>query len=244
MSAAMKIRYSVVLPAYNEAESIGRAVEKVAGALKGLAAEVIVAEDGSQDGTLAAARKAAKRFGIVRVLHFEGRLGRGGALVNAFSKARGQFVAYIDADLSPDPNALKELFAALEGCDVVTASRYAPGAKAKREFSRLTASSVFNFLVQLVLGSRLADHQCGLKAFRKPAILEICKSVKSRGWFWDTEVLVLAQKMGYRTAEVPVSWNETRFAGQSKVNFLADSLKMFSDIIAMRLRLWKAGILY
>jgi glycosyltransferase involved in cell wall biosynthesis len=240
----MAIKYSVILPAYNEAESIGRAIGKVAGALKGLPAEVIVAEDGSRDGTFQAAKKAARGFSNVRVFHFEGRLGRGGALINAFSKAKGEFVAYIDTDLSPDPKALRELFTALEGCDVVTGSRYAPGAKAKRELSRLTASSVFNFLVQIVLGSGLRDHQCGLKAFKKPVILEICKRVKSRGWFWDTEVLVLAQKMGYRTAEVPIAWSEERFAGQSKVNFLRDSLRMFADIVAMRLRLWKRGILY
>ena len=238
------ILYSVVLPAHNEAESIGRGVARVAAAIKGLPAELIVAEDGSRDGTLAAARKAARRFRNVRVFHFAGRLGRGGALNHAFSKARGKYVAYIDTDLSPDPMALASLFAALGENDVVTGSRYAPGAIAKRDFSRLTASSAFNFIVQVLLGSSLRDHQCGLKAFRKKAVLEICKRVESRGWFWDTEVLVLAQKMGYRVVEVPIRWSEERFAGQSKVNFFRDSLRMLADIISMRLRLWKNGIAY
>ena len=70
------------------------------------------------------------------------------------------------------------------------------------------------------------------------------KRGEGRDWFWDTEVLVLAQKMGYRVVEVPIRWSEERFAGQSKVNFFRDSLRMLADIISMRLRLWKNGIAY
>ncbi len=228
------MRVSIVLPAYNEAKRLRKAVQEVAKAADkiGYDYEIIIAEDGSTDGTDKIAAELAKEKENVVHLHSDERLGRGKALMNAFSKASGDIVVYMDVDLATDLKHLKELVDAIakEGYDVATGSRLMEASKAERPLKRDIASKVYNFLVRLFLGSKIKDHQCGFKAFRKQAILEIGKHVKDNHWFWDTEVLVLAQKMGYKVKEIPVEW---RHGGETKVEFGKDVVYMFSQIMRM-----------
>jgi hypothetical protein len=229
------MRVSIVLPAYNEANRLQNTVEKVVEAAKktGYDFEIIVAEDGSTDGTDEIAAELARNYENIIHLHSDERLGRGRALINAFSKANGEIVVYMDVDLSTDLKHLKELIdtIAVDGYDVVTGSRLMKESVADRPFKRDFASRGYNFLVRLFLGSELRDHQCGFKAFKRDVILEICKKVKDNHWFWDTEVLVLAQKMGYRVKEIPVTWTH---GGDTKVKLGKDTVYMFSQIV----RLW------
>ncbi len=228
------MRVSIVLPAYNEAKRLRRAVLEVMKAVENLGYEyeIIIAEDGSTDGTdRIAAELAAKNERIIH-LHSNERLGRGRALMNAFRAAKGDVVVYMDVDLSTDLQHLRELIDAVanEGYDVATGSRLMGTSKAERPLKRDLASRVYNFLVRLFLGSKIRDHQCGFKAFRRSAILEIGKHVKDNHWFWDTEVLVTAQKMGYRVKEIPVRW---KHGGDTKVEFGRDVVYMFSQIMRM-----------
>ena len=239
----MKLDYSIVLPVFNESATLEHAVAKIVSALAGLDAEIIIAEDGSTDGTYDAAKRLAKKFPSVRVLHSAEKLVRGRALAAAFKRARGRVVAYMDSDLSTDLASLKPLLACAKECDVVTGSRYLKESKLQRDRTRLAASTVFNFLVRLVLGSRLADHQCGFKAFSREAILKLSKLSQSTAWFWDTEILVLATKLGYCVREIPVKWKE-RNSGESKVRLPRDSLEMLREMLGLRLRLWTRGVLY
>jgi len=231
-----------VLPAYNEAKALPAAVEAARGELrkiKGLRFEIIIAEDGAVDETPQVAERLARRFKEVRHLHSARRLGRGKALYNAFRAAAGDCVGYMDVDLATPPKHLKELAGYCRDFDVVTGSRYAAGAKASRSSSRGFLSGGFNFLVRLSLGSRLFDHQCGFKAFRKKAALDLCARARSRHWFWDTEVLVLAQKLGYRVKEFPVEWSEKGARGKTKVDLRRDVWEMFASIVRMRIALWR-----
>ncbi len=225
---------SIVLPAYNEAKRIKKAVERVINTAKsiGYDFEVIIAEDGSTDGTDKIASELAKKYAEVRHIHSNERLGRGRALKNAFKEAKGDIVVYMDVDLSTDLKHLKELVdsIAVEGYDIATGSRLLKDSKAERPVKRAIASKVYNSLVRLLLGSKIKDHQCGFKAFKRDVILKICEDVKDNHWFWDTEVLVLAQKRGYKVKEIPVVWKQSE---DTKVRFGRDSLYMFSQIFRM-----------
>jgi len=227
------MKVSIVLPAYNEAKRLRNAVERIEEHVKelGYDYEIVIAEDGSTDGTDKIAREIAEINPRVKHIHSAERLGRGRALKNAFRNCSGDIVVYMDVDLSTDLKHLKEIVSAIaEGYDIATGSRLMKESKAKRPLKRDVASKAYNFLVRLLLGSKIHDHQCGFKAFRKSAILELGEMVKDTHWFWDTEVLVLAQKKGYKVKEIPVTWEH---GGETKVRFRKDVLYMFFQILRM-----------
>jgi uncharacterized protein (TIRG00374 family) len=226
----------VVLPAYNEAANIKKAVFATAETLFKITDhfEIIIAEDGSTDGTDRIASELSKEYPYVVHLHSDKRQGRGKALSRAFKAASGEVLCYIDVDLATDMKYLEKLIRAVskEGYDFATGSRMMRESDAKRPLKRELASRGYNFLVRLFLHSKLCDHQCGFKAFRREALFELLDEVENEHWFWDTEVLVRAQHKGYRVMEFPVYW---RHGGSSKVNLAKDIKGMGSEIF----RLWR-----
>jgi len=227
------MKVSIILPAYNEAKRIEKAVKVVKEYLKrsNYDYEIIIAEDGSTDGTDKIAERLAKSNSRIIHLHSNERLGRGKALTNAIRQAKGDIVAYLDVDLSTDMKHLKELIDAIaRGYDVATGSRLMRGSKTERPFKRDLASRIYNLLVRLMLGSKLRDHQCGFKAFRKSSILPLLDKIKDNYWFWDTELLVLAQKFDLKVKEIPVKWKQSE---DTKVRFAKDVSYMFSQILRM-----------
>ncbi|RLI85465.1 MAG: dolichol-P-glucose synthetase [Archaeoglobales archaeon] len=227
------MKVSVILPTYNEAERIENTVNVVKRYLDDLGYdyEIIIAEDGSTDGTDEIARRLSENDSRIVHIHSDERLGRGKALTNAIKHAKGEIVAYIDVDLSTDIKHLKELFnSILEGYDVATGSRLIEGSETERPLKRDLASKVYNFLVRILLGSKLRDHQCGFKAFRRSSILPLLDKVRDNHWFWDTEILVLAQKEGLKVREFPVRWKQSE---HTKVKLTKDVIYMFSQIVRM-----------
>jgi len=226
----------VVLPAYNEAANIEKAVFVTAETLSKITDhfEIIIAEDGSTDGTDRIASDLSKQYAYVVHLHSDKRQGRGKALSRAFKAASGEILCYIDVDLATDMKYLEKLVRAVstDSYDFATGSRMMRESDAKRPFKREFASRGYNFLVRLFLRSKLYDHQCGFKAFRREALFELLDEIENEHWFWDTEVLVRAQHRGYRVAEFPVYW---RHGGSSKVNMAKDVKGMGSEIF----RLWR-----
>jgi glycosyltransferase involved in cell wall biosynthesis len=219
---------SVVLPAYNEANSLENAVSKIIKALEKITPsyEIIIAEDGSTDGTDKVAVSLSKRYSCIKHLHRNERLGRGTALNNAFKKASGRILVYMDVDLATNVEQLKSLVGAVseEGYDFATGSRMLPESKVERSRTRDTVSKVYNFLVRTMLGSEVKDHQCGFKAFRREPLMQLLDKVVANHWFWDTEILVRASHRGYKTKEIPVEWTCGR---ETKVNLIKDSFNMF-----------------
>ncbi|MDH7510560.1 MAG: glycosyltransferase family 2 protein [Methanolinea sp.] len=204
---------TVVIPVYNDRESLSVAIPRSLKAMGSVAStfELIVAEDGSTDGSALVVREWESRDNRVRLLHNDERLGRGKALSRAFSAARGDIVCYYDVDLATDLAHLPDLVRAIrEGYDIATGSRLLPESRIDRSGSRELASRTYNFLVRTILGSRVYDHQCGFKAFRKARLLSLLPEVRDTHWFWDTEVLVRAQRRGYTVKEFPVRWREGR----------------------------------
>ena len=195
--------------------------------------EIIIAEDGSTDGTDRIAAELADTHEYVKHLHSDARQGRGRALNRAFKFASGDILCYIDVDLATDMKHLSELIDAIryEGYDFSTGSRMMPTSDVKRPLKRGIASKGFNFLTRNFLRSELYDHQCGFKGFKRESLFELMDSVEDEHWFWDTELLVRAQHAGYKVKEFPVIW---RHGGATKVDLVKDVIGMGSQI----LRLW------
>jgi len=230
----LDVEVSVVLPAYNEAETIEHTVrttlDRLAEFLPPGAFEVVVAEDGCEDRTPEIADRMAREDARVRHVHSDERLGRGGALERAFRAARGETLVYFDTDLATDMRHLEELVESVrtEGYDVATGSRWMPGREADRPPKRGVPSRWYNRLVRVALGSDLRDHQCGFKAFDREALFALLPEVGDDHWFWDTEVLVRAQARGYEVREFPVDWTPK---GDSKVDLVRDVLGMGSQVV-------------
>ncbi|WP_434531132.1 flippase-like domain-containing protein [Haloarcula sp. NS06] len=228
------VEVSVVLPAYNEADTIEQTVsttlETLASFLPEDTYEVIVAEDGCSDRTPEIATQLANEDSRVRHVHSDDRLGRGGALEYAFDQAAGETLVYFDTDLATDMSHLEELVNAIrvDGYDVATGSRWMPENRADRPAKRGIPSFGYNTLVRTVLRSDLKDHQCGFKAFDRQALETLLPLVQDEHWFWDTELLVRAQRNGYRVTEFPVDWTPK---GDSKVDIVRDVFGMGSQIL-------------
>jgi glycosyltransferase involved in cell wall biosynthesis len=227
---------SLILPAYNEAERLKYTVPQVADTLRKITPsfEIIIAEDGSTDGTDKIAEELAKEYPYTKHLHSKDRLGRGKALNRAFKSSKGEVLAYIDVDLATDLKHLEELINSIseEGYDFSTGSRMLKESDVKRSFTRLIASKGFNLLTRLLLKSEIKDHQCGFKAFKRKPLFDILDEVKDEHWFWDTEILARAQRRGYKIKEFPVKW---RCGRKTTVDLKRDVIGMGTQII----RLWR-----
>ena len=224
---------TAIIPVFNDRPALECALPASLDALARITDdfEIIVAEDGSTDGSAEYVREFGKKSPKIRLFHSDTRLGRGTALNRAIREAKGAIVCYYDVDLATDMQHLTELIGAIDnGADIATGSRLLPESDIKRTEGREIASRSYNFLVRTILGSRLFDHQCGFKAFNKAKILPILPTIRSNHWFWDTELLVRAQRAGFTVTEFPVRWR----AGKGTTVRVKDVFGMGSSI----LRLW------
>lgn len=236
MVSLTECEVTAVIPVYNDRlaletaipESIRR-LEEITGSF-----ELLVAEDGSDDGSAELVSKWEECDPRVRLLHSDERLGRGRALTRAFHASGGRIFCYYDVDLATDMAHLRELVDAIRSeCDVATGSRLMPESRIDRDSKREIASRGYNALVRMILGSRLYDHQCGFKAFSRECLEALLPSVVAPHWFWDTELLVLAQRHGFRVCEFPVRWQQ----GKRTTVKLSDVTGMGSEILRLRWRL-------
>ena len=202
---------TAVLPVYNDLAALQRAIPLSLEVLATCAEsfELVVAEDGSTDGSAEFVREYGSTDSRVRLLHSDERLGRGRALTRAFRASSAPIVCYYDVDLATDLQHLPELVAAIRnGAAIATGSRLMPRSEIVRSGGREFASRGYNLLVRTVLSSSLYDHQCGFKAFDRVRLLPLLDRIRSTHWFWDTEVLVRGQHAGYPVRELPVRWTE------------------------------------
>jgi len=228
---------SIVIPAYNEAGKLEKAVHKTADFMMttNYSFEIIIAEDGSTDGTSTIASALAKKYPYIRHFHRDSRLGKGLVITKAFKISRGEVLISMDVDLSTELRFLKPLIESIsEGYDFATGSRMLHQSRVERSSTRHLTSIMYNLAVRLILNSRIWDHQCGFKAYKRKSLFNILDKVKAKHWFWDTELLVLASRSGYRIKEIPVVW---RGGETSKVHVLPDALKMGLQIVELWLRL-------
>jgi putative flippase GtrA len=200
----------IVIPVYNEESDLPGSVRRLH---HYLAAEVpypsriTVADNASTDDTLAVAHALADELDDVEVIHLDAK-GRGGALYAAWMSSPADVVAYMDVDLSTDLSALMPLVAPLISghSDVAIGSRLAATSRVVRGPKREFVSRSYNLILRGVLGARFSDAQCGFKAVRADVARQLLPLVADTGWFFDTELLVIAERAGLRIHEVPVDW--------------------------------------
>jgi putative flippase GtrA len=200
----------IVIPVYNEERDLPGSVRRLHSFLATevpYPSRITVADNASTDSTLAVAQALAVELPDVDVIHLDAK-GRGGALYTAWMSSEADVVAYMDVDLSTDLSALMPLVAPLISghSDVAIGSRLAASSRVVRGPKREFVSRSYNLILRGVLGARFSDAQCGFKAVRADVARQLLPLVADTGWFFDTELLVIAERAGLRIHEVPVDW--------------------------------------
>ncbi|WP_433563614.1 glycosyltransferase [Nocardia sp. CA-151230] len=200
----------VVVPVYNEEVDLGPCVRRLHAFLTlnfPFTARITIADNASTDSTLEVARQLAGQMDGVRVVHLD-RKGRGRALREVWQASDAQVVAYMDVDLSTDLNALLPLVAPLVSghSDVAIGTRLASSSRVVRGPKREIISRCYNLILRASLQAKFSDAQCGFKAMRGEVAKLVLPLVEDGEWFFDTELLVLAERIGLRIHEVPVDW--------------------------------------
>jgi len=203
----------VVIPVYNEEKDLGRSVATLRQYLLDLSPDwswrIVVADNASTDHTLAIARELAERWpGQVSYVHLDQK-GRGRALRRAWTESAADVVCYTDVDLSTDLAALPPLVEALrDGYDVAIGSRLLRESRVARGLKRELISRTYNLIVRASHGVHFRDAQCGFKGVTRRVVEEIVPLVQDQAWFFDTELLIIAERKGYRIKELPVAWTD------------------------------------
>jgi glycosyltransferase involved in cell wall biosynthesis len=201
----------VIVPVYNEEAILPKSIETLVGFLREnvrIPYRVLITDNASIDRTEEVARRLAERFPEVEYRRIP-RKGRGGALTTVWLESAAEYLTYMDVDLSTNLNAFPVMLGLLEnGSDVVIGSRLRKDAATTRSLKREILSRGYNILVKLFFRTRFTDAQCGFKGIRRQAGRLLVPCVQDHKWFFDTELLVLAEKSGHRISEVPVDWIE------------------------------------
>ncbi|MCU1552106.1 MAG: glycosyl transferase [Glaciihabitans sp.] len=200
----------VVVPAYNEQAVLATSVRTLHAYLTAqfeVPWVITIADNASTDSTLDVATALTYELDRVGVIHLEEK-GRGRALKRAWLASSARVLAYVDVDLSTDLRGLPPLVAPLLSghSDVAIGSRLASSSRVTRGSKREFISRSYNFLLRRTMGTRFSDAQCGFKAVRSDVAAQLLPLVEDTGWFFDTELLILAERSGMRIHEVPVDW--------------------------------------
>ena len=201
----------IAIPVYNEERDLESSVRALHAHVSHLPwpTRITIVDNASDDTTPAIGARVAAGLDGVRCIRLDEN-GRGRALRAAWLASEADVVAYMDVDLSTDLAAVRALIEPLLAgrADIVIGSRLLPGAHVTRSLKRECISRCYNLLLRTVLHLRVRDAQCGFKALRAGVARELLPSVRDEGWFFDTELLVLAQRAQLRTMEIPVAWIE------------------------------------
>lgn len=209
----MAKKLSVVVPVFNEETDLPRNLPKLVSFLTEKMGkydwEIVIVDNASNDGTSQIGRNLAKKSERIKYLRLE-KKGRGRALKTAWSKSSSDFLAYMDIDLSSDLEYFPKLIDALEkNADIAIGSRLAPGAKVYgRPLVREIMSRGYSLLFRTLFWTSFRDAQCGFKAIKKEAADRILKIISDNGWFFDSELLIIAEKTGMKITEVPIIWRD------------------------------------
>lgn len=233
----MSVALSVVIPAFDEEQRIGRTLQATTEFLRARAApyEVIVVDDGSADGTAAIVSAHAQADPCVRLLRLERNQGKGAAVRAGVRASVGQRVLFMDADLATPLGELLRLEAALaDGADVAIGSRALARSEVlvRQRRGREWMGKTFNLMVRAVLMGGYRDTQCGFKLFRRAAADVLFAEATVDRFAFDVELLLLARGR-FRVVEVPVAW---RHVEQSKVSPVRDAARMAYDLLRLRLQ--------
>lgn len=234
------MKFVLCIPAYNEASIICQTIETLKNILGNLDTdinwEIIVADNASNDNT----KQLVEGLNDSRVKVFSVvQKGKGIAIRCVANAIDADFFGFIDADLSAEPSAILEMIKNIKDskCDVVIGSRLLDPAKVNRGFFRTLSSKIFNRLQYMILGLNIKDTQCGLKIMNRNG-LAVFRKCEENSWFFDMEFLALAIRGNLKILELPIEWEEFRYAGRkTKLSVLRDGLKSLVAMFRIRNRI-------
>lgn len=235
-TARSRKEISVLLPAYNEALQIEKCVREVDHAVSSFSDsyEIIVAEDGSTDGTDSIVSGLLNSLPNLSFQHSPVRLGKGKAIKNAVDSAKGEVIVFMDVDLATSLDCLPRVIRQVEEHGgMVIGSRHVADSRVYRRASRTLFSLAYNLLVRVLFFDSIHDHQCGFKAMRHE-VADAVGDIKSNGFFFDTEMILRCKKSGFPIVEVGVEWSENRRSRTSKVRLFQDAAKIGLDLFKFR----------
>lgn len=232
----------VVIPVLNEAHVLEKSVRTVLDFLRTNLRyrwQLIIVDNGSTDGTQDVARHLSEAEPGVSFIHLQQR-GRGRALRFAWLQTKADVVCYMDVDLSTKLDHLHALIGAIaqEGYDVAIGSRLMRESQTKRSLKREVISRIYNIFLTMVLATRFSDAQCGFKAMSRSAVEAIVPQIEDQSWFFDTELLVLAEKQGYLIKDIPVVWTED---DDSRVKIFKTGWEDIKGVLRLRRHLSNGG---
>jgi glycosyltransferase involved in cell wall biosynthesis len=225
-----------VIPVYNEEHVLEQSVHLLRAFLKERFPyrwRIVIADNASIDRTLNVAQTLSERFpGEVTYIHLPQK-GRGRALKAAWLGSDADILSYMDVDLSTDLECYPPLIKAIaeEGYDIAIGTRLAKGAQITRSLKREITSRGFITITKLMMGTTFSDGQCGFKAISRRAAQELLPLVENNEWFFDTELLILAERRGYRRKEIPVKWIEDP---DTRVNIRKTAIEDLRGLVRMR----------
>lgn len=240
----------ITLPCYNEASVLEKSVKIILdhaqNNLFNYDWKILIIDNISTDNTFSLAQKLSnqdRRIMVAQCLI----PGRGAALRAVWQQyienTDFDIYTYMDIDLATDLKDFKNLISQIEnGYDISVGSRYVFGADVKRSLKRKILSKLYNLLLKIIFRVKFKDAQCGFKALKKEALMVLLPLAHDNGWFWDSELMIIAERKDIRIAEIPVSWRETRDElRESKVSALVEVLRQLKNIYMLRRKLNKYG---
>ena len=201
----------IVIPVYNEEKDLPRSIDILTKFLRGNVDNpwrIIIADNGSTDNTLSIAEMLSNRYTGVTCVHIPQK-GRGRALRQVWLESTADIVSYMDVDLSTDLAHFSQLVNAIEeGSHIAIGSRLIKGSSVKRSFKREFISRSYSTLIRLMFFTPFRDAQCGFKALSRNTVRALVPLVKENNWFFDSELLIIAARRGFRIKEIPVHWED------------------------------------
>lgn len=235
----------IAIPAYNEALILEKNIKKLldfcsADFLKADDVVIVIANNNSSDNTSSIADSLASLYPTVEHI-FIPQKGKGLAISTAWNKYEADLYCFMDADLATDLSALGEAIIQIQtGADIVIGSRFHKLSQVQRSGLRKFISQCYRLFFKTLFKIKVNDFPCGFKIITKKVRVEILKDIVSTGFFWDTEMLVLANQKGFKIVEIPVIWRELADNNRiSQVNIVKTSLNYIKESLALKIRLLK-----
>ncbi|MBI1935284.1 glycosyltransferase family 2 protein [Candidatus Woesearchaeota archaeon] len=234
------VKVDIVIPVYNEEAELEKNTIKLDDFLKKNFKHrysIIIANNASTDSTLRIAKQLSRKFPNISCTNLEQK-GRGRALKKAWMASKADIVSYMDVDLSTNLEHFIEIVDAIvkDNYDLAVGSRLQKGSVVRRGLKRQLLSVGYNILLKISFRHRFTDAQCGFKAMKREVAQELVPMTRDQNWFFDTELLLLAERNRYKIFEAPIRWIERK---KSKVRILKTVAEYLTSMARMRFRFWR-----
>jgi glycosyltransferase involved in cell wall biosynthesis len=218
----------IIIPVYNEERDLPQTIKKLTEFLAANLSNpwrVIIADNASTDGTRAISEELCQQYRHVSYRYLPEK-GRGRALRSTWLESEADLLCYMDVDLSTDLAYFPPMIESLEsGYDVAIGSRLSRGSLVARSFKRDFISRAYNLMIKTLFFTTFPDAQCGFKAITRQAARATVPHIRNNNWFFDTELLIIAAKNGYRIKSVPVKWTDDPNSSVNVISTIAEDLK-------------------